>query len=260
MRMNRVRQRIKRAEGVVNGWLSMPCGFSAEVMAHQGWDSLTIDMQHGLIDYSELVSMLTAISTTQTVPLVRVPSLEPGLIMKVLDAGAYGVIAPLINTADDARALVESSRYPPLGMRSYGPHRAMLYAGSDYASYANDEVLVLGMIETREGVANLDEILAVDGLDGIYIGPADLALSHGKTPGFDHGAGELDTIIQTLIDSCRRQGKVVGIHNGSAAHASNMLERGCDLVTVSSDARLLVNGSRDILEAMGRQASDSEGY
>lgn len=260
MRVNKLRQQIKKGEGVINGWLSMPCGFAAEIMAHQGWDSLTIDMQHGLIDYSELVSMLTAISTTQTVPLVRVPSLESGLIMKVLDAGAYGVIAPLINTAEDARALVDSCRYPPLGVRSYGPHRAMLYAGADYASHANDEILVLGMIETREGVANLDEILAVDGLDGIYIGPADLALSHGKTPGFDHGAGELDDIIQTLIDRCRRQGKVVGIHNGSAAHASSMLARGCDLVTAGSDTRLLVDGSRGILEAMGRQTQSSESY
>lgn len=260
MRLNRLMQRFEKGEGVVNGWLSMPCGFAAEIMSHQGWDSLTIDMQHGLIDYTDLVSMLTAISTTPTVPLVRVPSLEPGLIMKVLDAGAYGLIAPLINTADDARALVESSRYPPLGKRSYGPHRAMLYAGADYATHANDEVLVLGMIETREGVANLDEILEVEGLDGIYIGPADLALSHGEKPGFDHGEGQLDTIIQTLIASCRRKGKLVGIHNGTPEHASSMLVRGCDLVTAGSDASLLVNGSRGILEAMGRQTQDGDVY
>nr|WP_298249454.1 aldolase/citrate lyase family protein [uncultured Halomonas sp.] len=260
MRKNRVIQRIKQKDSVVNGWLSLPCGFATEMMAHQGWDSLTIDMQHGLIDYTDCVTMLTAISTTSTVPLVRVPSLEPGLIMKVLDAGAYGVIAPMINTADDAQALVSACRYPPLGMRSYGPHRAMLYGGADYAAHANDEVLILGMIETREGVANLDEILAVEGLDGIYIGPADLALSHGKAPGFDHGEGELDTIIQSLIDRCRQQGKVTGIHNGSATHARSMLARGCDLVTVGSDARLLVNGSRDILEAMGHKVQVSEGY
>lgn len=260
MRVNRIKQRIAKGEGVINGWLSMPCAFSAEIMAHQGWDSLTIDMQHGLIGYSDLVGMLIAISTTETVPLVRVPSLEPGLVMKVLDAGAYGIIAPLINTAVDARALVAACRYPPLGMRSFGPHRAMLYAGADYLSHADDEVLVLGMIETREGVANLEEILAVEGLDGIYIGPADLALSHGKAPGFDHGDDVLVSIIQTLVDSTRRQGKVVGIHNGSAAYANQMLERGCDLVTVGSDTSLLVNGSSAILEAMGRKTEQNEGY
>tara|TARA_B100000678_G_scaffold124176_1_gene103936 strand:- start:295 stop:1077 length:783 start_codon:yes stop_codon:yes gene_type:complete len=260
MRTNRILSHIKEGTGVVNGWLSLPCGFSAEVMAHQGWDSLTIDMQHGLIDYPQLVEMLTAISTTPTVPLVRVPSLESGLIMKVLDAGAYGVIAPLINSAEDARALVAACRYPPLGVRSFGPHRAMLYAGNDYVTHANHELLVLAMIETREGVANLEDILAVEGLDGIYIGPADLALSHGKTPGFDHDDGELDAIIQRLVDGCRQQGKIVGIHNGSAAHAREMLARGCDLVTVSSDARMLVAGSSSILQEMQREATGKAGY
>ncbi|WP_176493097.1 HpcH/HpaI aldolase/citrate lyase family protein [Cobetia sp. 5-25-4-2] len=260
MRLNRLKQRVAQKEGVVNGWLSMPCAFSAEIMAHQGWDSLTIDLQHGVIDYSDLLPMLTAISTTDTVPLVRVPSLEPGLIMKVLDAGAYGVIAPLINTADDARALVAACRYPPLGMRSFGPHRAMLYGGADYAKHANDEMLVLGMIETREGVANLEEILAVEGLDGLYIGPADLALSHGHAPGFDHGDGPMDTLIGQLIERARLHDKIVGIHNGGAAHAKRMLARGCDLVTVGSDTRLLMAGARELLSAMERETDHREGY
>lgn len=260
MRLNQLKQRFQSGEGVVNGWLSLPCAFAAEIMAHQGWDSLTIDMQHGLIDYADLLPMLIAISTTDTVPLVRVPSLEPGLIMKVLDAGAYGVIAPLINNAQDARALVAACRYPPLGMRSFGPHRAMLYGGADYATHANAEMLVLGMIETREGVANLEEILAVEGLDGIYIGPADLALTHGFTPGFDHPDGPMDDLIQQLIERTRRQGKRVGIHNGGAAHARRMLTRGCDLVTVGSDARLLATGARTLLEAMERTTHHQEGY
>ena len=260
MRFNRLKQRIAQKEGVVNGWLSMPCAFSAEIMAHQGWDSLTIDLQHGVIDYSDLLPMLTAISTTDTVPLVRVPSLEPGLIMKVLDAGAYGVIAPLINTADDARALVAACRYPPLGMRSFGPHRAMLYGGADYAKHANDEMLVLGMIETREGVANLEEILAVEGLDGIYIGPADLALSHGHTPGFDHGDGPMETLIDEIVARARQHGSVIGIHNGTAAHARRMLARGCDLVTVGADTRLLMTGAQAVLRDMERSAKHGEGY
>ena len=134
MRENTLRRAWATGRKTVNGWLSIPNSFAAEVMAHQGWDSLTVDMQHGVVDYQAMVGMLQAISTTATVPMVRVPWLEPGIMMKSLDAGAYGVICPMVNSAEEAEEFVSYCRYPPRGQRSFGPIRAMLYAGADYRS------------------------------------------------------------------------------------------------------------------------------
>ena len=180
MRTNRLKTLWREGRPAVSGWLSIPAApFSAEIMAHQGWDALTVDLQHGLIDYQTAVGMLTAISTTETVPLVRVPWLEFGLIMKLLDAGAYGIICPMVNTRKDAENLVHAGRYPPAGTRSFGPVRAAIYGGADYVENANDEIVLLAMIETEEALDNVKEIAAVPGLDGLFIGPNDFAKSLG---------------------------------------------------------------------------------
>src|SRR5690625_5009825 len=184
MRKNHLKRLWAENKAAVNGWCAIPSSFSAEVMAHQGWDSLTIDLQHGMIDYQAAIPMLQAISTTSTVPMVRVPWLEPGILMKVLDAGAYGVICPMISTREDAERLVAACRYPPQGGRSSGPIRATLYGGADYPAHANGTVVVFAMIETRQALDNLDEIVAVEGLDAVYIGPSDLASALGYKPGF----------------------------------------------------------------------------
>ena len=160
MRENLLRTLWKSGGAAVNGWLSIPNSFSAETMAHQGWDTLTIDMQHGMIDYSAMIPMLQAISTTSTVPVVRVPWLEPGILMKTLDAGAYGVICPMVNTREDAQKLVAYTHYAPRGTRSFGPVRATLYAGPDYAQHANDTIVTFAMIETAQALDNLDNILS----------------------------------------------------------------------------------------------------
>src|SRR5262249_8577474 len=161
------------------GWLSVSHGFTAEVMARQGFDALCVDMQHGLTDLNSLWPMLQAISQTETVPVVRVPWNEPAVIMRALDMGAYAIIVPLINTAEEAAAAVSACRYPPVGSRSSGPLRAALYGGANYQAEANGEIVVLAMIETKEGLANLESICATPGLDGIYIGPADLSYALG---------------------------------------------------------------------------------
>src|SRR5215207_2890752 len=177
MRPNALRSLWQSGGSAVNGWIAIPNSFSAETMAHQGWDSLTIDLQHGVIDYAAMVTMLQAISTTPTVPVVRVPWLEPGIIMQTLDAGAYGLICPMVNSRDDAARLVSYSRYAPQGARSFGPIRASLYGGADYPEHANDTVVVFAMIETRSALDQLDAILSVEGLDAIYVGPSDLSLA-----------------------------------------------------------------------------------
>ncbi|MCG6924680.1 MAG: 2,4-dihydroxyhept-2-ene-1,7-dioic acid aldolase [Acidobacteria bacterium] len=243
MRENMVRSIWARGDAVVNGWLSIPSSFSAEVMAHQGFDSLVIDMQHGLVDYQAAVTMLQAISTTPVVPLVRVPWNDPAHLMKVLDAGAYGVICPMINTRDQAEALVRACRYAPRGVRSFGPTRAHLYGGDDYAERANDEILVMPMIETVEALENLDEILATPGVDAAYVGPADLSLSMGKEPRVDHTDPQLVEVQRTIVAACQRHGVVAAIHAGTAEYALKMIEDGYRLVTVGSDSHLLALGA-----------------
>src|SRR5919108_4380709 len=172
MRANNLRQIFAGGGTVLNGWLAIANSYSAEMMAHQGWDSVTIDMQHGPVDFQAAVGMLQAISTTPAVPMVRVPHNEPILTLKLLDAGAYGVICPMINSKAQAEALVEACRYPPRGSRSFGPNRAVLYGGADYWRHANEEILLFAMVETREALENLEAIVSVDGLDGIYVGPS----------------------------------------------------------------------------------------
>jgi len=250
MRDNRLRQLWADDKPAVNGWLAIPSGFSAEVMAHQGWDSLTIDMQHGVIDYAALVPMLQAISTTATVPIVRVPWLEPGILMKTLDAGAYGVICPMINTHEDAQKLVAYTHYAPQGTRSFGPIRATLYGGADYPQNANQTIVTFAMIETAQALDNLDGILSVEGLDAIYIGPSDLSLSLGCRPVFDDVDPKAQQAIEHIVARAKAHGVVAGIHNGRADVARKRVDLGFRFVTLGSDARMLAAGSQDLLNAM----------
>jgi 4-hydroxy-2-oxoheptanedioate aldolase len=255
MRENLLRTLWQQDAYAVNGWLSLPATFSAEVMAHQGWDSLTIDLQHGLIDYQTAVGLLQAISTTRTVPLVRVPWLDPAIIMKVLDAGAYGVICPMVNSASEAREFVAACRYPPAGIRSCGPIRANLYAGPDYVANANRTIITMAMIETRAGLDNLDEILSVEGLDAVYVGPADLALALGCEPRLDPTEEDVVKAIEHIVVRARKRKIVAGIHTASTANAQKMIGQGFQFVTVSSDVRLLVAKASEVLQTMGRGPS-----
>ena len=250
MRESRLRTVWKAGGAVVNGWLTIANSFCAETMAHQGWDSLTIDLQHGVIDYPAMVTMLQAISTTATVPVVRVPWLEPGILMKALDAGAYGVICPMVNTRDDAQKLVAYTHYAPRGTRSYGPARALLYGGADYAQHANDVIVTFAMIETAKALDNLDDILSVEGLDAIYIGPADLSLALGCTPAFDDVDPKAAEAIAHILERAKAHGVVAGIHNGSAETALGRIAKGFQFVTVSSDARLMAAGAQQVMAQM----------
>jgi 4-hydroxy-2-oxoheptanedioate aldolase len=249
MRENRLRTLWAQDKAAVNGWLAIPSGFSAEVMAHQGWDTLTIDMQHGVIDYPAMVTMLQAISSTPTVPIVRVPWLEPGVLMKSLDAGAYGVICPMVNTREDAQKLVAYTHYAPRGTRSYGPIRASLYGGADYAGKANDTIVAFAMIETAQALDNLDDILSVEGLDAIYIGPSDLSLALGCRPVFDDVDPKAAQAIAHILERAKAHGVEAGVHNGLPEVALARAAMGFSFVTLSSDARMLAGGSQQLLAA-----------
>ena len=250
MRENRLRTLWKSGGAAVNGWLTIPSSFAAETMAHQGWDTLTIDMQHGMIDDAALVPMLQAISTTGTVPIVRVPWLEPGILMRALDTGAYGVICPMVNTREDAQKLVAYTHYPPRGTRSFGPLRAVLYAGADYVQHANDTIVTLAMIETTEALDNLDDILSVEGLDAIYIGPSDLSLALGCKPTFDDLEPKAFEAVEHILARAKAHGVVAGIHNGTPEAALKRIAKGFQFVTIGSDARLMADGAQQVISAM----------
>ena len=250
MRENRLRAIWKSGGTAVNGWLAIANSFAAETMAHQGWDTLTIDLQHGVVDYQAMVTMLQAISTTPTVPVVRVPWLEPGILMKTLDAGAYAVICPMVNTREDAQRLVSYTHYAPQGTRSFGPVRANLYGGADYFEHANDTIVTFAMIETAQALDNLDAILSVEGLDAIYIGPSDLSISLGCKPDFDNPEPKAAQAIDHILARAKAHNIVAGIHNGTPEAALKRIGKGFQFVTVGSDARILAAGSQEILAKM----------
>jgi 4-hydroxy-2-oxoheptanedioate aldolase len=248
MRANRLKELWASGKPATNGWCSMPGGFSAELMASMGWDVVTVDTQHGLIGYSEMLAMLQAISTTPATPLVRVSWNQPGEIMRALDAGAYGVICPMINDAAECAAFVQACRYPPHGFRSSGPTRAIVYGGPDYHEKANSEMLAIAMIETAQGLANVEAIVATPGLDGVYIGPSDLSLSMGGPPGQDSDAPSLMAAFDRILAACKAAGVRIGVHTNSMAYSQKMLDRGFDLVTVGSDSRYMGAGRREASE------------
>ncbi|MEM9222381.1 MAG: aldolase/citrate lyase family protein [Pseudomonadota bacterium] len=233
----------------LNGWLAIPSTLSVEAMARAGWDSITIDMQHGTADYAAMLAMLPVIEQAGLTPMVRAPWNEPSIVMRALDAGVMGVICPMIETADDARLFVKSCLYPPRGARSFGPIRARLVHGDTYAAEANDRVLPIAMIETRAALDNLDEIAAVDGLAALYIGPSDLASALGYKPAFDRREPELVTAIERIRDAATKNGIAACIHCGTPEYAMEMAGKGFRLVTVGSDARFIEAGAKATVAA-----------
>ena len=248
----------KEGKPVINGWLTIPNSFTAEAMAKMEWDSLTIDMQHGLNDYSSSISMLQAISNSSTVPFARVPWNEPGIIMKMLDAGTCGIIAPMINNKEECERFVSYCRYPPLGQRSFGPMRAQLVYGSDYFNNANSQIVTLAMIETQEAVNSLDEILSVKNLNGVYIGPADMSIAYGLEPKFDVKEDPVFSNIKLIVKKAKEYGKIAGIHNGTTQYAKEMIALGYQFITISSDYRGMTLFNQKIVKEMKEIEKDQE--
>ncbi len=235
MRENILRKKLAMREPFLNGWLSTGHPLLAETLGRAGFDSVTVDMQHGTLSSSELLTALQAISTSDAVPLVRVAANDPAACMQALDFGAYGVICPMIDSAEDAARFISYCRYPPVGMRSYGPIRGLLYGGADYPLKANDELLAIAMIETAAGLENLDSILRVPGLDAIFVGPADLSQALGIPVGPEQTDGPVWDALSKIIEHCRANGVPAGVFTKSLSYASRMIELGFTFVTVGSD-------------------------
>ena len=227
------------AEGrqLFGGWATIPSPVSAEIMAREGPDYVCIDNQHGLLDHSNTIPMLMAVDAGGAIPIVRAPWNEPSRIMAPLDAGALGVIVPMVNNAAEARRAVDAFRYPPRGIRSYGPVRARYVIGSTDPDIL-DDVACIVMIETAEALKNLDDIVSTEGIDAVYIGPSDLALGVGQKPG-PRPYDALAEPLALITTACRTHGVAVGIHALEGETARRYAEDGFDMITVFSDASLL---------------------
>lgn len=258
---NRLKEAWAEGRPTINGWCSIGNPFVAEIMAAQGFDSVTVDMQHGALDYSHLLPMFQAMRASGAVLMARVPWLEPGMIMKALDAGAMGIICPMVNSGEEAARLVSYLRYPPLGQRSYGPTRVGVAAGPAYAKEANGNILAFAMVETAEAMANLEAIAATPGLDGIYVGPADLSLSLSGgqlAPGFDREEPEMVAALQRIADVCRAHGIRAGLHCGTPDYALKAAGWGYSLTTVGGDARFLAAAAGAAVAGFRKLAASGE--
>ncbi|MEM1214326.1 MAG: aldolase/citrate lyase family protein [Bacteroidota bacterium] len=239
MKKNRLKEIWAAGDLVTLGWLHIPNSWSAEIMAHAGWDAVTVDMQHGLHNLETAVQLLQAISTTTAVPLARANWNEPGHIMRLLDSGAYGIICPMVNTQEECEQFVGACRYPPAGYRSFGPTRPRISIGATYGDHANTEVLTIAMVETKEAVENIEAITAVPGLDGIFVGSGDLRLS--LTGSVKKGEQEhlFDQAIDKILRTCQQYKIQPGVWCANPTDAATMQAKGYRFIALSSDSLML---------------------
>ncbi|MEM9007159.1 MAG: aldolase/citrate lyase family protein [Cyanobacteria bacterium P01_F01_bin.86] len=248
MRENNLKKLWQEDRVALNAWLTIPSAWTVEIMAHTGFDALTIDMQHGLMGYQTALTMLQAMSSTSAVPLVRVPWNDPASIMRLLDAGAYGIVCPMINNRQEAENFVQACRYPPLGQRSYGPIRANVYAGNDYFAAANQTVLTFAMIETRQALENLEAIVSTPGLDGLYVGTVDLSISLGLPEKVDITSATVEAALKKIVKTAKEHGLITGIHVNSPNSTQLLTEWGFQLLTLANDTPLLRGAANSVLE------------
>jgi len=243
---NELKERWSAGDAVHGAWIGIPDAMAAEVLGSVGFDYLCVDMQHGLADYSRAVDIFRALESAECVPIARVPWNEPGIIGRVLDAGAMGVIIPMVNSPEEALAAVRACRYAPEGARSWGPTRAARVHENYSVQAANESVACIPMIETRQAVEAIDDILATPGIDAIYVGPADLSITYGLPPAADN-EGDFVAALDTIVAACERHGVVPGIH-ANPALAQKRRDQGFRMITVCNDMQALEAGAAAMLE------------
>ena len=253
--MNPLKAAWERGEKTLGVWCTLPGSTHAEMVARQGVDYVCVDYQHGMIDHSVGVQMMQAILAGGAIPIARPGWNEPARIMQALDAGVAGVVVPMVNNASEATAAVAATRFPPRGSRSYGPVRAREVIGSADPATLED-VACMVMIETEQGIVNARSIIRTEGVTGVYIGPSDLGLAMGFTPGtYPHDERMLD-FLRSVVDECREAGKVPGIQAANGDIARDYAELGFDMITIASDAPLLTGAVRSHLSrARGSELS-----
>jgi 4-hydroxy-2-oxoheptanedioate aldolase len=247
MRPNGTRQRLATGQPALGLFVSSASPLAAEIVGGLGFDWALVDLQHGENNLGNLSPMLQAVSTTAATPFVRVASNDPTVIGRALDLGAYGIVVPLVNTP--------AAKYPPRGERSWGPIRGSLYGGPDYFAHADDETMLVAMLETREAIDNARDILAIPGLDGCLVGMNDLSLSYGGGP--EGSTGEilpaaLEAALTTVLAACHDTGKIAGIQLYSAAAAQHRIAQGFRFIGLGTELRLLRGAATDILSTLDR--------
>lgn len=247
MRSNPVRTRWAQNLPASNLWIDIGWAVTVEMIGKLEYDSFTIDLQHSLIDRGTLVPMLQALSLGNGAPMVRVTQNDAAEIAFVLDAGAYGVICPTMETADDCRRFVAACDYPPRGARSWGPTRGTLYGGGDYFDNYADTILRIALIETARGMENLDAIAAVPGLDMIYLGPNDLGVSYGARPSMLPNHPKVEAAMDLVVAAARRHGISAGMHTASASMAKTAAAKGYRLLSLGYASKLMLNSATQVL-------------
>jgi 4-hydroxy-2-oxoheptanedioate aldolase len=243
-----LKDRWRRGEVTLGAWCMIPSSLTAEILAKGGFDWVLIDMQHGCMGYETAVEMIRAIDLAGITPLVRVPWNEPGIIGRLLDAGAMGIVAPMVNAMNEAQGLVDACRYPPVGRRSLGPVRVGARDGMGYVASANDRIAVIPMIETAEALAKVEAIAAVPGVDALFVGPFDLSFSLGLRPGDNDGEPTFDAAIARINTAARSNGIATAVLS-TAALAPLRAAQGFRMISVFTDSIALAAAANASLDA-----------
>ncbi len=247
MSEDRFRRAVKASQTLYNAWMTLNSPYAVELIAKAGWDCVTIDQQHGLGGHPELLACLTAAKASRLPALVRVADNDMALIGRALDAGAQGVICPMIDSADDARRFVRAVKYPPRGVRSWGPYRARLEFEGDYFSGANDWTIACAQIETAGAMQELDDILAIDGLDMICLGPNDLSLA--LTGHIDIWAPDLLDAMTQVLNKAKQASVMSLIFANTVEFAKPAIAAGWDVVAIGTDAGWLATAAAEMRKA-----------
>jgi 4-hydroxy-2-oxoheptanedioate aldolase len=247
-------RRLKAGEAVYTAWCGLPYPLVAEITGREGFVAVTLDSQHGLWDVASLVAGIAAVHQGGAAPIVRVPVGDYAVVSRALDFGAEGIIAPMINTQADARAFAAAAKYPPIGERSWGPHRATMLGGiadqKDYLAQANDLTVTFAMTETRTALANLDAIAGTPGIDGLFLGPSDLSIALSEGRSLDPLSKEVEGHLDRIVAACQKAGKIPGAYCHSAERAVALAKRGVRFLAVSSDMGFLRAGAAAQLKVL----------
>lgn len=257
MRPNRVKQLLREGKPAIGTWLSLGSPLAAEWLGHLGFDWLNIDTEHGAIDATLTQYILQAISATPAVPLVRVPWNDPAYIKRALDAGAYGLVIPMVNSREEAIRAVRAAKYPPMGDRSIGGMRPRLYGGMDYVKHANEELFLAVQIEHITAVRNARAILSVEGIDAYFVGPNDLAISMGLDPSLEPDHPEYEAALAAVLAVARELGVPAGIHVPSAEAANRRIAQGYQFISIAADGGFMAEAARAHLARVVRDPAQA---
>jgi 4-hydroxy-2-oxoheptanedioate aldolase len=254
MKHNPVRAKLKQGQPSVGTWLTLPCPVSAQLMAKTGFEWLTVETEHTPFTFDTAAQCFAIIAASGCVPLARIPWNTGENIKRVLDTGAWGIVVPMVNSRAEAEAVVRAARYRPIGERSIGGQLHALNFDTDAATYyakANEEILVVVMAEHVEAVESIDDILAVPGLDAVFVGPNDLHASMGLPPTFDSDHPQFVSALKKILASAKARGVAAGIHVLDANQAQRRISEGWQFIAVASESGLMLAKAAEVAKVLG---------